>query len=133
MEALAAPEFFVGCLPGNNNINKKNLLDSVKNPLAVIVIFAGISEVAMTVTLVQLPLEMQKIFIWFVMLFPLILVGAFFFILYKKPAVLFSPSDYKKDEMYLVSIDSQKNIEEIVIKVDQQEEVLNTIQDIKQM
>lgn len=111
-------------------MDNKNILDSVKNPLAVIVIFAGIVNVAMTVTLVKLPLEMQKIFIWFVMFFPLALVGLFFFILYKKPAVLFSPSDYQNDDSYLASIDSRQNFEKMNLKVDQLEQVINTMQDI---
>ncbi len=107
---------------------KKNILDSIRNPLTVIVIFAGIAEVAMTVTLVKLSENTQYIFIWFVMIFPLVLIGAFFFILYKKPAVLFSPSDYKKDEMYLTSIGSQDHYEKLVIKVEQLEQISETLQ-----
>lgn len=61
---------------------KTNLTESIKNPLKVITIFAGISEVAMTFTLFQLPENNQNIFIWFVMLFPILLVSLFFFVLY---------------------------------------------------
>lgn len=83
---------------------KSKQLEGIRNPLAVIAIFAGVSEAAMAVTLVQLPLVLQQIFVWFVMGFPLILVIGFFFVLYRKPAVLFSPGDYKDDKLYLDSI-----------------------------
>lgn len=83
---------------------KPKQLEGIRNPLAVIAIFAGISEVAMAVTLLKLPFELQEIFVWFVMGFPLILVTGFFFVLYRKPAVLFSPGDYQDDKLYLDSI-----------------------------
>lgn len=79
---------------------------SVKNPLVLIAVFAGVSEVAMAVTLIKLPESIQGIFVWFVMGFPLVLVLGFFFVLYRKPAVLFSPGDYEREEMYLESIAS---------------------------
>ncbi len=107
---------------------KTNLTETIKNPLTVIAIFAGISEVAMTITLAQLPENNQNIFIWFVMLFPILLVVMFFFVLYTKPAVLFSPSDYKKDETYLSSISDAKSIEGIDRRLQHLEEVTQTLQ-----
>ena len=107
---------------------KTNITETIKNPLTVIAIFAGISEVAMTITLAQLPESNQNIFIWFVMLFPILLVSMFFFVLYKKPAVLFSPSDYKKDETYLSSISDAKSIEGIDRRLQHLEEVTQTLQ-----
>jgi hypothetical protein len=75
-----------------------------RTPLSIIAIFASLSEIAMTVTLLKIDKEMQSIFIWFVMLFPIILVACFFYTLYTKPAVLFSPLDYENDITYLSSI-----------------------------
>lgn len=98
---------------------KKDIIESVKNPLGVIAVFACISEIAMTLTLLNLQGEMQRMFIWFVMLFPILLVSAFFFVMYRKPACLFSPTDYQDDTAYLRSIGSEKNIEELSIKVEQ--------------
>ncbi len=100
----------------------------MKNPLAMIAIFAGISEIAMSYTLVNIPIELQRMFIWFVMSFPFVLVGSFFFILYRKPAVLFSPSDYDKDEMYLNSISNESSNQEM-LKVEQIEESVKVLQD----
>lgn len=101
---------------------------SVKNPLAMIAIFAGISEVAMSCTLGNLSIELQKIFIWFVVTFPFVLVGGFFFVLYRKPAVLFSPSDYEQDETYLNSISNQPS-NQANLKVEQIEESVKVLQD----
>ncbi len=107
---------------------KVTVPNTVRNPLTVIAIFAGISEVAMTVTLTCLPESSQKLFIWFVMLFPVLLVAAFFYVLYKKPASLFSPSDYKEDETYLSSIADEKSLQEFDRRLQRVEEVNQTLQ-----
>src|SRR3990167_7648337 len=107
---------------------KKGIIESVKNPLGVIAVFAGISEIAMTTTMLNLQGETQRMFIWFVMLFPILLVGAFFFVLYRKPACLFSPADYQDDTAYLRSIGIAKDIEGLSIKVEQLESTVGTLQ-----
>lgn len=76
----------------------------VKNPLTMVSVFATISEVAMAYVITTLPDKLQEIFIWFVMGFPTVLVFIFFFILYRKPAVFFSPGDYRREELYVSSI-----------------------------
>ena len=50
----------------------------VQNPLTIIAIFAGIAEIAGTTVLLGLPLEIQRVFVWFVISFPFLLVVAFF-------------------------------------------------------
>lgn len=107
---------------------KKTVIENIKSPLSVIAIFAGISEIAMTVTLLQLNDESQRIFIWFVMLFPVLLVVAFFFVLYTKPAVLFSPADYQEDATYLKSIGNAKNMDQLALRIEQLEEASKTLQ-----
>lgn len=106
----------------------KNTPKTVRNPLAMIAIFAGTAEVAMSYTLSHISASLQSTFIWFVMLFPFVLVGAFFFILYRKPAVLFSPSDYEKDEMYLSSI-SADNEDKSGLQLKQLQESVNVLED----
>lgn len=99
----------------------------VKNPLAMVAIFAAISEVAMAFVITRLSDKLQEVFIWFVMGFPTILVFIFFFILYKKPAVFFSPGDYKREELYVSSIGLLDDSTELRIR--KVEETLVTIQD----
>lgn len=80
----------------------------VSNPLTVIAIFAGISEISGTIVLPKLSEYNQFVFIWFVMLFPVILISAFFYVLWHKHRVLYSPSDYKEDASFLISAGSMK-------------------------
>ena len=73
----------------------------VSNPLTIIAIFSGVAETLATVALVQLPLEIQVIFVYFVMAFPAGIVLLFFFVLYFKNNVLYAPSDYNDQNHYL--------------------------------
>src|SRR5690606_11508692 len=73
----------------------------VSNPLTIIAIFSGLAEILATVALIQLPPEIQSIFVYFVMAFPTALVLLFFFVLYFKNTVLYAPSDYEDQAHYL--------------------------------
>jgi uncharacterized membrane protein len=73
----------------------------VRNPLTVIAVFAGLAEISASIALPQLDREVQKIFVWFVMVFPLFLVGLFFFVLWKKHFILYGPSDFSDDASFL--------------------------------
>ena len=101
----------------------------VKNPLTMVAVFAAISEVAMAFVITKLTDKLQEIFIWFVMGFPTVLVFIFFFVLYRKPAVFFSPGDYKSEELYVSSISVSKPDESINLRLRKLEETLTTVQD----
>lgn len=73
----------------------------ITNPLTLIATFAGLSDVAMTAVLPFLAAEIQKIFIWFVIGYPVLLVCAFFYILIWKREALYAPSDFKNDATWL--------------------------------
>lgn len=87
--------------------------NTIKNPLTVIAIFAGISEICGTAVLPILPSNIQNIFIWFVMIFPVLLVILFFSVLILKHHVLYAPSDFKTDEAFSGFI---KNVKPFTIK-----------------
>jgi hypothetical protein len=74
---------------------------TINNPLTIIAIFAALAEVAGTVALGLVEKELQITFIWFVMLFPALLVLLFFLTLNFNPKVLYAPSDFKSDESFL--------------------------------
>lgn len=80
----------------------------VQNPLTIIAIFAGIAEVTGTTVLLGLPLEIQRIFIWFAMVFPVLLVIAFFIVLYFKRDALYAPSDFINEEYFIKLIELKK-------------------------
>lgn len=85
-------------------MNEKN---KIQNPLTIIAIFAGLAEIAGTAVLLGLPLEIQRIFVWFVMLFPAGLVLIFFAVLAFKHKVLYAPSDFTNENLF-VQILSEK-------------------------
>lgn len=76
----------------------------VTNPLTVVSIFAGLAESFATVVLLALPEATQVIFVWYVMCFPVILVSLFFLILYLKPQVFYSPSDFPNPADYMKTL-----------------------------
>ncbi|PYF84560.1 hypothetical protein DFP75_101598 [Marinomonas alcarazii] len=85
----------------------------VSNPLTIIAIFSGTAEAFATAALIALPLEIQSLFIYFVMLFPLIIVVTFFLILILKPHVLYAPSDFDNQQHFLDLNNLRKSVEEI--------------------
>ena len=74
---------------------------AVKNPLSVIAIFAGLAEVAGTVVLPFVADANQITYIWFLMLFPTLLVLLFFLTLNFNPKVLYAPSDFRDEGNYM--------------------------------
>lgn len=75
----------------------------IKNPLTVIAIFAAIAEISGTTVLPFIESENQGIYVWFLMLFPVFLVGIFFLTLNFNHKVLYAPSDYKNEDNFLKS------------------------------
>jgi hypothetical protein len=94
----------------------KNKFNHISNPLTIIGIFAGLAEVSGTVVLPFTSGEIQKSYIWFVMLFPVFLVIIFFLTLNFNPKVLYAPSDYK-DEKYFVGLVSPSSTQEKLSKL----------------
>jgi hypothetical protein len=88
-----------------------NNKSKVQNPLTIIAIFAGIAEIAGTTVLLGLPLEIQKIFVWFVMIFPLGLVTAFFMVLLSKHEVLYAPSDFSNEQLFVDLLNRNKKMQ----------------------
>lgn len=74
---------------------------SISNPLTLIAIFAGLAETTAVSVLPFLEPNIQSIFVWFVMLFPALLVGLFFAVLWWKSQNLYAPADYRDDSSYL--------------------------------
>ncbi|WLE96850.1 MAG: hypothetical protein QTN59_19500 [Candidatus Electrothrix communis] len=73
---------------------------TIKNPLTIIAIFAAISEISGTIVLPFINAEHQGLYIWFLMIFPIILVVTFFLTLNFNHKVLYAPSDYKDEENF---------------------------------
>jgi len=76
----------------------------VENPLTIIGVFAGITEVAAAIALPCLSAEIQHTFVWFLIIFPFFLVLAFFLTLNFNPPVLYAPGDYRDDKNFLEAL-----------------------------
>lgn len=85
-------------------------IKKIQNPLTVIAIFAALAEVAGTVALALVNKDLQIIFIWFVMLFPVLLLILFFITLNFNPKVLYSPSDFQDEENFLNVLIGRKEL-----------------------
>lgn len=79
----------------------ENKFASVKNPLTVIAIFAGIAEVSGSAVLPLIDPANQTLYIWFLMLFPFALIGIFFLTLNFNHRVLYAPSDFKDEDNFV--------------------------------
>jgi hypothetical protein len=90
-----------------------NKLTSVKNPLTVIAIFAGIAEISGTAVLPLIAPVNQALYIWFLMLFPFALISLFFVTLNFNHRVLYAPSDFR-DEDNFVNILKKSTYSEIL-------------------
>lgn len=86
-------------------------IKKISNPLTIIAIFAGLAEIAGTTALFGIDKEIQTIFIWFVMLFPTLIVTLFFLTLNFNASVLYAPSDFENDTTFLEAQNGKKSIE----------------------
>ena len=110
----------------------------INNPLTIIALFAGLAEIAGTVALGIVDTELQKIFVWFVMLFPTFLVFLFFLTLNFNTKVLYAPSDFRDENNFITTLvgDSlqtektvevnKENLQEIKEELKENEQLLNS-------
>lgn len=76
--------------------------EKIANPLTIVAAFCSISEIAAVSVMPKLSEPLQAIFIWFVMGFPFALL-IFFFITWNLNAkVLYSPSDFKDENNFIL-------------------------------
>jgi hypothetical protein len=111
---------------------KANVLEKIgpiKNPLTIIAIFAGIAEISGTAILPFIEGANQSMYVWFLMVFPIILVLLFFITLNFNHKVLYAPSDFRSDENFLKMFD-KGTIKEKAAKLKQEiEEDEDTVAD----
>lgn len=79
-------------------------LKPVSNPLSIIAIFAGLAEVAGAVTVAFIDSELQAVFVWFLMVFPMVLVIGFFLTLNFNSARLYAPSDFREEANFMQAL-----------------------------
>lgn len=92
-------------------------IKAVNNPLTIVAIFAALAEAAGTVALGLLDKSVQATFIWFVMIFPILLVLLFFATLNFNPKVLYAPSDFQDEQNFLKTIAQTREVSVGIKKV----------------
>lgn len=103
----------------------------ISNPLTIIGIFAGIAEVAGTAVLPLMSESLQKIFIWYVMGFPILLVLLFFITLNVNPKVLYAPSDFKDEKNFMELIRrADKIIDDVVREKPSVEKAIKPLEEL---
>ena len=91
----------------------------ISNPLTIIGMFAVLAELAGTVVLPILNgSDIQKLFIWYVMLFPVLLVILFFYTLWTVPANLYGPTDYANEDNFIKIMSYKYSVDDSLIDVE---------------
>ncbi|MFZ0960717.1 MAG: hypothetical protein WAO35_07400 [Terriglobia bacterium] len=81
-------------------------IGTIRNPLTIIAIFAGIAEVSGTAVLPFLSGGNQGKYTWFLIVFPLLLIVIFFLTLNFNHRVLYAPSDFRNEDNFFKSFRS---------------------------
>lgn len=86
--------------------------ETIRNPLGIIAIFATLIETVVSITLTtgldKLISSSERLpVIWFIIIFPLLLLGVFVFLVIKFPTHLYSPRDFRTDASFLKANDTQ--------------------------
>jgi hypothetical protein len=95
-------------------------IGTIKNPLTIIAMFAAIAEISGTAVLPFISATNQAIYVWFLIVFPILLVLLFFGTLNFNHGALYAPSDYQNEDNFLHSL-SKATIVERVEKVEEEE------------
>jgi len=103
----------------------------VDNPLTIIAIFAGITEVAASAALPFLHQDTQLVFVWFLILFPFGLIVAFFVTLNFNTRVLYAPSDYRDDKTFLEAL--RLSGDTVQLSVTSPDDIPPSIQEVKRI
>lgn len=89
----------------------------IKNPLTIIAIFAAIAEISGTIVLPFIASANQFIYVWFLIIFPSLLIVLFFLTLNFNHKVLYAPSDYQNEDNFLRSL-PRASLAEKVMKIE---------------
>ena len=71
------------------------------NPVSVIALFAALSEASAATALPFLDESNQRIYVWFLIVFPSVLTSLFFLTLNFNYKVLYGPSDFSNEKNFL--------------------------------
>jgi len=73
----------------------------IRNPLTIIALFVGLTEIAFSIAFTRAPSSSQSTILVFLIGFPTLCAVAFFITLWFRPGNFYGPSDFRTDEAYL--------------------------------
>jgi hypothetical protein len=73
----------------------------IKNPMTIIALFVGLTEIGFGIAFSKIPANLQIYFVLFLILFPSLCAIGFFVILFFRPHHFYGPSDFRNDESYV--------------------------------
>lgn len=105
----------------------KNSKGLTKNPLGIIGLFIsliyGFACLVLSTSIVNLQSEYERLpLIWFIIIFPIVILGAFIFLVVNHHEKLYAPSDFRNDDSFIETM-SGKKIKE---KQEKEAELLNS-------
>lgn len=90
-----------------------------RTPLGIVGLFIVLVYGIAGLTLITTPdLGDEKIYlVWFLILFPILILGVFYRLVTKHYNKLYAPSDYKDEGNFMKSIDKDTNTKEILVVI----------------
>lgn len=93
---------------------KNDRLGWIRNPMTIIALFVGLTELALSIVFSNSPSNVQPIILAFIVIFPSLCAIAFYLILWFRPQNFYGPSDYRSDKTYVTMNKAVQKTAEIV-------------------
>lgn len=101
----------------------KNAKGLAKNPLGIIALFIsliyGFACLVLSTSISNLGVNERKPLIWFIILFPILILIAFIYLVVNHHKKLYAPSDYKYESNFIKTIDESKQRERLSEEIKQ--------------
>jgi hypothetical protein len=97
-------------------------IKTIRNPLTIIGVFSGVAQTTGVAILPLISASLQATFIWFLMVFPILLLIFFFVTLFFRSKALYAPRDYRDERDYILMMmeDSQHKLKELAKRLEEQ-------------
>lgn len=83
---------------------KEHYFSWIRNPMTVIALFVGLTEIAFGLAFSKAPENLQTPIVWFLVIFPSLCALCFFLVLFFRPENFYGPHDYRSDKGYLEAL-----------------------------
>lgn len=108
--------------PSKKSASTTDTIKTIRNPLTIIGVFSGVAQTTGVAILPLISEKLQGTFIWFLMIFPILLLILFFVTLFFKSKALYAPRDYKDERDFILMMmdDSQQKLKELSKRLEEQ-------------